>query len=176
MQTTVDPFLVNSITPSLRFYQNILIGILLTLSLICFAGWLFWCTSTEDIEFTRFMAWFFLGMAVIQFLVRLSYNVSFLIDGPEQRVIRIRRLMGWKWTREFPTANYSAVQTYYVEGSDLDGYCLQLIGKERLRLVYTPSENGLAELAEKIASILKLPYQRDHEVRLNCHCNTNTIS
>lgn len=162
MHTTTEPLLVNSMTPSLRFYQNIVMCILLFLSLICFAGWLFWCTTTDDIEFTRFMAWFFLGMTLVQFLMRLSYNVSFLIDGHGQRVIRIRRLMGWKWTHEFPAANYTAMQTYYVEGSDLDGYCLQLIGKERLRLVYTPTENGLAELAEKIAAMLKLPYQQEH--------------
>lgn len=165
MNTSTEPFLVNSMTPSLRFYQNMVMAILLLLSLVCFAGWLFWCTTADDIEFTRFMAWFLLGITLFMFLMRLSYNVSFFIDGHGQRVIRISRLMWWKWAREFPAANYTAVHTYEIVSTDLDGHCLELIGKNRLPLVYAPSGKGMAELAEKIADTLKLPYQRDQESR-----------
>lgn len=162
MHTTTEPLLLNSITPSLRLYQNMVMAILLLLSLVCFAGWLFWCTTADDIEFTRFMAWFLLGFTVLMFLIRQCYKVSFWIDGQGQQVIRSRHLLWWKWTREFPSTNYTAVHSYHIENSDLDGYCLELIGKDRLRLLFAPTGRGITELAEMIASTLQLPYYQDH--------------
>lgn len=158
MKTTPKPLVVNAITSSLRLRQTGLIAITLILSVVCVAGWLFWCTTADDIEFAQFGSWFFLVATLLQFGFMLTYSVYFLIDGQEQRVIRVRQLMWWKWVREFPVTNYNAVHAYHIDGTDHDGYYLQLSGQQvRLPLLYSPSEKGMTELADKIASSLKMP-------------------
>jgi len=161
MNTTTEPLVVNGMPSSLRFHLCIPMAFTLIFSVTCFTGWMFWSTTRDDIAFTQFAAWFFLAATLIQLWVLLTYNVYFLIDGRHQRVIRVRRLMWWKWIREFPAAHYTAVQIYQSDDPDQDGYHLQLTGEhDRLRLAYSPSGKGLTELAEKIADAMKLPCHR----------------
>ena len=161
MNTTSEPVVINAMTPSLRVRQCIPLAITMLLSVVCCAGWMFWCTTADDIEFAQFGTWFFLVVTLLQLGFMLTYSVYFLIDGQEQVVIRVRRLMWWKWVRAFPTAHYSTVHCYHIDGTDNDGYYLQLSGQQgRLPLLYSPSEKGMTELSEKIASSLKMPCLR----------------
>lgn len=162
MNTNAQPVIVRSMTKSLRINQGITIATTLLISLGGLSGGLGESGSTQDIEASRFVGWLFLVVALLQVLVVFSYDLFFLVDGQKQCVVRVRRWWNWQWSRIYPGQDFSEVQTYQINGSQIAGHYLQLVGnKKRLRLVYCPSGKGLEELAQRIAEQLQLPYYRE---------------
>lgn len=168
MSATPPPIVFSAMTPGLRKHQYISLAITLIITLWCGA---MVCQEWHTSEFAPNLATtvMFIIVALVHWLCIRGYEISFVIDGAQGQIVRIRRWFGWKWLRIYPAADFHTVEKYSMNPGSVAGYYLQLVGdKRRLRMVYCPTGTGMRELALDIATNLGIPYLHDDIVCCEC--------